>query len=180
MANKLGAAEPQTYKVEAVQQFQEAVQEAGDLFFVGYQGLSVAEITDLRKKLSVTEATLKVVKNTYSRLALKGAGKELPSEWLTGATAIVLCYGESSPVAKALVDFAKEMEIFELKGGYIDGETYDVKSVKSYSAMPTKDELIAKMMGSMNAPVTNTALLLNNIMSSLVRALDQVGKQKSE
>jgi large subunit ribosomal protein L10 len=122
----------------------------------------------------------RVVKNRLARIAADIAGLAVMKDHLKGPTAIM--FGPESQVdpAKMVVEFAKDNQAMEIKGGFLDGAFLDKSQVVVLSKVPSKDELIAKMMGSINSPLTGLAMVMNGVISGLARAIDAVAKQKAE
>lgn len=143
-----------------------------------YQGLDVASVTELRKALSKDEATLKVVKNRLAKIALKDTPCEELSQYFVGATAITVTEGDPVAPAKTLSDFAKTHEELKVKVGFLDGKLLTPEEVKMLATMPSKEELLAKLLGSMQAPATNLVSVLSQIPRQLVQVLSAVKDQK--
>lgn len=167
----------QPYKLEAVAELKELLESAKDYIFTNYRGLTVEQISDLRRKLREEDAEYKVVKNRFARIAFRQMDKPELGDNLIGPTAIALSKEEAGPVAKVLVKFRQETPV-ELKGGLIDGEVFDAEQIEAYSKLPTRDELIAKLMGTMQAPLQNLVSTLNAIPQKLVRTLQAVADKK--
>ena len=165
------------YKENAVKKFKDFVENAKDLIFVDYRGLTVAQITELRTKLLEEASKLTVVKNNYMNLALTQLGMPDVKDLLVGPTAIAFVTKDAGPVAKMLVEFAKESPL-ALKGGIIEGKRFDLEQITTLSKLPSRDELIAKMMGSLKAPASNMVLVLNGVITKLVRTLQAVADSK--
>ncbi|WP_028974538.1 50S ribosomal protein L10 [Spirochaeta cellobiosiphila] len=168
----------QPKKVEAVAALKESFGRVNDFFFTDYRGLTVEQITELRTKLRGLNAEYKVVKNNFAKIAFREMEGEDVDEYLVGPTAVALALDESGPVAKALLEFAEENPI-AVKGGLIAGGSYDHKQVEAYSKLPTRIELIQKLMGTMNAPAQNMVYVLNGVTTKLVRTLQAVADQKA-
>ncbi len=168
----------QPSKLEAVAALKEQFGEVTDFFFADYRGLTVAQITELRDNLRKLGAEFHVVKNNYAKIAFKQLEKEGVDGFLVGPTAIAIVREDAGPVAKALLKFAGESPV-EVKGGYVDGNVFDVKQVEQFSKLPTKLELIQMLMGTMQAPARNLACALNDVTTKLVRTLDAVREQKA-
>lgn len=164
-------------KKGAVNSLKELLQESSDFIFTNYRGLTVSQITELRDKLREEDATFRVVKNRFAKIALKDMEQPEVDDFLIGPTAIALPKKEAGPVAKILVEFGKENPV-EIKGGIINSRVFTEKEVEEFSKLPTRDELIAKLMGTMNAPVQNFVYTLNAIPQKLVRVLQAVADQK--
>ena len=165
-------------KEAAVSEIQEKMQQAQSVVFVDYRGLTVEEVTNLRCKMRDAGVEYKVIKNTMIQRAADKEGIEGLNSILEGPTAVA--FGMKDPVspAKILVDFAKDPKKTEIKGGVLDGKTIDVDGVKYLASLPSKEELLAKMMGSLNAPVTGLVMALSGVMRNLVCALNAIKEQK--
>ena len=165
-------------KEAAVSEIQEKMQQAQSVVFVDYRGLTVEEVTNLRCKMRDAGVEYKVIKNTMIQRAADKEGIEGLNSILEGPTAVA--FGMKDPVspAKILVDFAKDTKKTEIKGGVLDGKTIDVDGVKYLASLPSKEELLAKMMGSLNAPVTGLVMALSGVMRNLVCALNAIKEQK--
>jgi large subunit ribosomal protein L10 len=137
-------------------------------------------MTEFRRTCRAKSVECRVVKNRLARIAADNADMAVMKDHLTGPTAIM--FGAESQVdpAKLVVDFAKDNEAMEIKGGFLDGAYLDKSQVVALSMVPSKDELIAKMMGSINSPLTGLAMVMNGVVSGLARAIDAVAKQKAE
>ncbi|MBN1525317.1 MAG: 50S ribosomal protein L10 [Spirochaetales bacterium] len=167
------------YKENAVKKFKEFLEKSNDLIFVDYRGLTVAQITELRGKLREENAQLTVVKNNYMNIALNQMGMPDVADYLVGPTAIAFITKDAGPVAKALVEFAKETPL-SLKGGIVEGKRFGLGEVDALSKLPSRTELIARVMGSLNAPATNMVLVLTGVISKFVRTLKAVADSKKE
>jgi large subunit ribosomal protein L10 len=160
-----------------VKNLEDLFEESKDYIFTDYRGLTVAQISHLRTKLREENATFRVVKNRYAKIALKNLEMPQVDDMLIGPTAVALPKDESGSVAKVLVEFGKDAPV-EIKGGIIDGKVFDAKQMEAYSKLPTRDELIAKLMGTINAPLQHLAYAINGIPSKLVRTLKAVADKK--
>ncbi|MCF7928148.1 MAG: 50S ribosomal protein L10 [Spirochaetales bacterium] len=169
----------QQYKVDAINALKDRFGEVKDFIFTDYRGLSVDQITELRNKLREQNAEYRVVKNQFAKLAFHDMDFEGVDDFLVGPTALALSRDESGPVAKTIIEFGKETSI-EVKGGIIDGIIFDEKQVEEFSKLPTKDELIAKLMSAMNGPAQNMAMVLNGVVTKLARTLQAVADQKEQ
>jgi large subunit ribosomal protein L10 len=142
-----------------------------------YHGLSVSEISELRSKLKKQDCEFAVVKNRLSAIALKELGIEAPK--LTGPTAIVFENADTITPAKTVMDFAKDHAKLVVKAGYMDGNFVEADIVKAISALPSKEVLIGKMLGSMNAPISGFVNVLAANIRGLVTVLDAISKKQS-
>ncbi|MGN0148861.1 MAG: 50S ribosomal protein L10 [Clostridia bacterium] len=147
---------------------------------VDYRGLNVEEDTDLRNKLRAANVKYFVIKNTLLRLASKETGLEGLDEALHGPTAIAVSSEDAVAPAKVLADFAKGNEKLEIKAGFMDGAVMSLDEIKKLAATPNRETLIAKMMGSLNAPISNLARLLATIADGGEEIADLIAKKNAE
>ncbi len=169
----------QQYKIDAVSELKDGFEGIRSFLFADYRGLTVDQISELRGALREAGAEFHVVKNNYAKIAFKQMDHEDVAPYLVGPTAIAYCGDEAGPVAKAMLKLAKEMPL-ELKGGLLDGDVYDSKAVEAFSKLPTKNELIQMLMGTMQAPAQNMVYVLNGVTTKLVRTLAAVQEQKAQ
>lgn len=147
---------------------------------VDYRGLTVEEDTDLRNKLRAAGCKYFVIKNTLLNLAAKEIGLDGLDEALHGPTAIAVSSEDAVAPAKVLADFAKGNDKLELKSGFMDGAVMSLDEVKTLAATPNMETLIAKMMGSLNAPASNLVRLLNTIVEGGEEIPDLIAKKAAE
>ncbi len=164
-------------KVEAVAALKDEFKDIKDFIFTDYRGLTVEQITALRNELRKHNATYKVVKNRFAKIALKDLERPAADEYLVGPTAVALPSDDSGAVAKVLIEFAKNAPM-SIKGGILDNNVFDASQVEAFSKLPTKDELIASLMGTMKAPIQNVVYVLNAVPTKLVRTLQAVADSK--
>lgn len=167
----------QSHKVESVDSLKHAFEGVNDYIFTNYRGLTVAQITELRNRLRAENAVYKVIKNRFAKIALKDMDQPLVDEHLTGPTAVALARGESGTVAKILFEMSKELPL-EVKGGIINGNVFNAAQVEAFSKLPSRLELIAKLMGTMKAPIQNLVYTIDAVPTKLVRTLQAVADQK--
>jgi large subunit ribosomal protein L10 len=141
-------------------------------------GLSVAEMADLRDRLRPSGAEFRVAKNTLARIAARAAGREGLVPLLVGPTAITLVPGDPAAAAKTLSDFGRTSRKLALRGAYLDGEAIGPESVRQLATLPSREQLLTSLVGSMLSPVSGFANVLAQLPRSLVIALDQVRIQK--
>lgn len=159
--------------VEAKQQkvdlITEQLKNSVSTIIVDYRGLTVAQVTELRKQLREAGIEYKVYKNTLVRRAAEAAGIEGLEETLTGPNAIAFSNEEVVEQAKILADFAKENEALEIKAGVIEGQVVSAEEVNTIGSLPSKDGLVSMLLSVLQAPVRNFAY-----------AVKAVGEQKEE
>lgn len=147
---------------------------------VNNKGLNVSDVTDLRRKLREKSSSFKVVKNRLAKIALKGTPFEVLTDYLKNTTAVATSEVDLVGPAKVLTDFVKNNEKLELKIGILDGKVINIKDIQALANMPSKEELIAKMLGSLNAPATNLVNVLIQIPRQLVQVLAAVKDHKEK
>ena len=167
------------FKQEKIAHYKEQFEKAKVAVVADYRGLTVEEITELRRNLQNAEADLTVTKNTLCKVAAKGTNFEVISELMEGPTAIAFGFGDEVASAKILAKFIKENKKGEILGAVLEGKVLSADEAKKLASMPSKEELYAKMLGSINSPSSGLVYSVNGVMSALVRAIDAVRAQKS-
>lgn len=166
-------------KKAQVAEVAEALKNAATGVLVDYRGLTVEEDTKLRNDLRAAGVKYFVVKNTLLRLAANQVGLEELDSMLHGPTALALSEDPVAP-AKILFDFAKGNEKVEIKTGFMDGKVMSMDELTTLAKTPSKDTLIAKIMGSLNAPASNLVRLLNTIVEGGEEIADLIAKKNGE
>ena len=154
-------------KEAKVQEIREKLEKAEAIILANYQGLTVEEDTELRKKFRESGVDYKIYKNTLVKLALKELGVEGLDECLKGPVSMAIGYEDPTAPARILNDFAKEHKALELKAGYVQKQVYDTEKVKELAAIPPKEVLVAKLLGSLNAPMANFAYVVKAIADKM-------------
>ena len=150
-------------KQPVVQEITDLLNGAATAVVVDYRGLTVEQDTRLRKALREADVTYKVYKNTMIRLATKGTEFEALDPDLEGPTALAVSKDDATAAARVLFNFAKTADKLELKAGIVEGVYYDTDGIKAIAAIPSKEELLGRLLGSMQSPITNFARVLNQI-----------------
>ena len=150
-------------KQPIVQEISEQIAGAQSIVLVDHRGLTVAEDTKLRKELREAGVSYKVYKNTLMNFAFKGTEFEALTECMKGPSAIAVSKEDATAPARILVNFAKSAPKLELKAGIVEGQMYDVDGLKEVAAVPAREVLISKLLGSMQSPIANLARVLNQI-----------------
>lgn len=159
-------------KSQEISSLSEKFGRAKAAFLVDFKGMSVEQVTSLRKKLVPVEAEMKVVRNTLAVRALIDHPKtEVLKDSFVGNNAIVFAFGEAPASAKALADFAKEVELLQLKVGYMDGQKLSSDGIKALANLPSKDVLRAQFLGLLQQPMAKFVGTLNAVPSGFVRVL---------
>lgn len=167
------------FKQDKIEAIKEKVKDAKVAVVTEYRGLSVEEITNLRRELQKENGDYMVTKNTLAKIAVKGTEFEVLGEVFKGPIAIAFGYEDQAAPAKILAKFIKEKKKGEIIAAAIEGQLLNADQAKALATIPSREELYAKMLGCINSPATGIAGAVNAVMSSLVRAVDAVAKQKS-
>ncbi len=166
-------------KKEIVTDLKEALSEAQLGFVINYEGLSVAEITDLRNRLRPSGASCKITKNTLMNIAIDGDEDWQPmAEFLNDATAFLFTGEEIGAAVKAYKGFQKDTKKTELRGGVMEGRALSKEQVEALGDLPTKDELYAQIAGSINALATKLAVGVKEVPSGLARVIKAVSEKE--
>jgi large subunit ribosomal protein L10 len=150
-------------KKPIIEEIQSSIKDAKSVVVVDYRGLTVEQDTRLRKTLRENNITYKVYKNTMINFAIQGTEFEGLAPYLEGPTAIAISTEDATAPARAICKFAKEAPKLEVKAGIVEGTAYDAKGIAQIASVPSKEELLAKLLGSMKSPISNLARVLNQI-----------------
>ncbi|MBA5851776.1 50S ribosomal protein L10 [Clostridium sp. cel8] len=150
-------------KEDKVKEIKEKMEKSKAIVFSKYQGLTVEEDTELRKNLREADVEYKVYKNTLSKIAARELGYNDAEQILNGPISIAFSYEDVTAPARVINEYAKDHKVLELKGGIIDGEFYDEAKIKQFAKIPPREVLIAKLLGSFKAPISNFVYLLDAI-----------------
>lgn len=165
-------------KAAKVAELKELLTNSKCAILVDFCGLTVAQDTVLRRKMREAGVNYSVVKNTLLRIAAEEAGIEGLKPVLEHNTAIAVAPEDPVAVAKIICEFAKENKALKVKIGVLDGKVISAEEIKALAALPPKEVLIAKMLGSMNAPISGFVNVLQGTIRNVVYALEAVRKQK--
>ena len=150
-------------KAPVVAEIAEAVKDAQSVVLVDYRGLTVDQDTALRKQLRAAGVTYKVYKNTMMNFAFKGTDFEALAPYLEGPSAVAISTTDATAPARILCKFAKEAPKLEVKCGVVEGTYYDATGIAAIASIPSRDELLAKFLGSIQSPITNFARVIKQI-----------------
>ncbi len=150
-------------KQPIVQAIADDVKDAASVVLVDYRGLTVAQDTELRKQLREAGIVYKVCKNTMMRRAFEGTDFAALDDHLEGPSAIAISKDDATAPARILCRFAKDAKALELKAGVVEGTVYDSAALNELSKIPSREELLSKLLGSLQSPITNLARVLNQI-----------------
>ncbi len=141
----------------------EDVKDAASVVLVDYRGLTVAQDTELRNQLRAAGIIYKVCKNTMMKRAFEGTEFEGLSEYLEGPSAMAVSKDDATAAARIICKFAKTADKLEVKAGVVEGKVYDMAGVQALSAIPSREELLSKLLGSIQSPIANFARVIKQI-----------------
>jgi large subunit ribosomal protein L10 len=165
-------------KVAMIATLKETMANAKGAVLTDYRGIKVAQDTKLRRKMREAGVQYSVIKNNMASIAAKEAGIEGLDDYLKGPLAMVSSDKDPVAAAKLISEFIKENRIMEIKGGLVEGKVIDAEGVKSLANLPSREVLLARLLGSMQSPITGFVTVLQGNIRNLVYALDAVRQQK--
>ena len=171
---------PTAQKTSRVQELEKQARESKGLIITSFKALKTVEFNEMRAKLRPLKGEYRVVKNSLTRIALKSAGLGELAEKLEGPTAIVIELGDAIATTKAVFEFAKTHENLKINGGFFDGKVVTDKELKAIAYLPSREVLLAKLLGTLQAPMVNLVSVLQAPMRDLVGVLDQIAKKAPE
>ena len=168
-----------TTKEEILGGYEEAMASAEHAFVIGFKGITVNQVNDLRNKVRKSGGQYVVIKNTLARRAVSGKPLEQVKEHFTGPTAVAYSLEDPVALAKVLTDFAKDAPVIEFKGGLVEGRPIAASQVKEIASLPGRQELLAKLLFLMQSPIQRfVRVLAASGPQRLAIVLDQVAKKK--
>lgn len=169
---------PKSKKEKELNVLKKDLAEATNMIVAQFKGITVAQDTELREKVRATNSKYRVVKNTLARIAAKGTPAEGLSKSLDGSTSIA--YNNADPVAlaKALVEYAKANPVFVFKAGMVEGRVVNLADLNTLASLPSKEELIVKVLFLINAPAQGLATAVNGVARNLAVVVQQAVEQK--
>ncbi len=168
-----------TQKQQQIEALKEALLPAQGLFVMDFTGLSVAEVTELRRKVKEAEAGYVVVKNTLAKIALRGSAQQALEGMITGPSAVAYTTADAVRLAKALAEFAKGHEKLKFRGGMVEGAVVDAEGAKAIAALPSKPELVARLLFLLQSPMRRLVTALSWPTRSLAVTVKQIADAKS-
>ena len=167
---------PKAKNINSVKDISQKVEKSNSITFVEYRNLSSNALNELRRRVAEVSGEILVAKNTLMRIAL---GDRKPQETdLQGQTAVLFSFEDSVAPIKAVFEFAKKFQALKIRGAFIDGAYFDANKIAEISNLPTKAELISKILGGFRSPIVGFANVLNGTRSKFVYALSAVVKAR--
>lgn len=167
-----------TQKKQDLEMLQEDFQRSVNAVLVGFQGIKVADDERLRRELRQANLTYRVVKNTLAIRASEGTPMAQLKDNFTGATAVALSPDDPVTLAKVVSKWAKDSPVFKVKAGIVEGKVINVSDVEALATMPSKEELISKIMFLINSSAQRLAVVTAGVARNLTIVIDQVRAQK--
>jgi large subunit ribosomal protein L10 len=167
-------------KIETIAHYEDGLAAAPHAFLVSFKGITVPQVTELRDKIRESGGKYEVVKNSLALRAVEGKGLDHFKEHFVGPTAVAYIEDDPVALAKALTDFRKETPVIEFKGGVLDGQPVEAAELENIASLPSREELIAKLLFLLQSPITNFVRTLNAIPRGFVVVLDQIAQNKGE
>jgi len=169
---------PKGKKKEELDDLKKDLADAKNLFVAQFQGMTVAQDTELRIKIRDTKSKYRVVKNTLAKKAAEGTSAEGVTKAFDGSTSIAYNANDPVSLAKALTAYAKINPLFVFKAGIVEGRVINLADISNIAAMPSKEELIAKLLFLINAPAQRLAVAMNGVARNLAVVMKQAVEQK--
>ena len=167
------------FKNDKVALIKEKIDKAQVAIVTNFNGLTVEEITKVRRALQKEDGDYMVTKNTLAKIAIKDTPYEVLADVLSGPVAIAFGFKDQVTPAKALSTFIKETKKGEIIAAALDGKFLNANEAKALAELPTKEEIYAKMLGSINSPASGLVYSVNGVMAALTRAVAAVRDQKT-
>jgi large subunit ribosomal protein L10 len=171
---------PRPDKVAVIDEVSQRLTDATATVLTEYRGLSVDDLAELRAKLRENDASYRVVKNTLTRLAARDAGFDIPDDVLVGPTAITFCAGDPVAAAKVLRTFSRQHPELVIKGGVLDGRVLDAAETTRLADLESREELLARLAGTMQAIIAQPARLAQANLSKLARLFAALQDKKAD
>lgn len=165
-------------KAQAISELEAAIGNARNAFLIDFKGVTVPQVTELRKQVRATGSKYLVVKNTLALIALKDSPMIGMKDRFSGPTAVAYNSTDAVKLAKALTRFAKDVPAMQFKGAMLDGQVVPAEQIQTIASLPSREELISKLLFVMQSPVRGLVTVLQGNIRNLAVVLNQVAKQK--
>jgi large subunit ribosomal protein L10 len=167
-------------KERIVKEYTDRLKEASSFFITDFSGLTNKQLEELRAKLRETSTKYMIVKNSLCRIALKDVKIKDMDSMIDGACGLGLANGDPVSISKIFVDFSKKNDNLQLKGGYIDGELLNEQDIKELAQLPSREELLARLVMAINAPISGFVGVCSGMLKKLLYALNDIVNKKQE
>ena len=166
-------------KAQLVSEFSEGIGKASNAFLISFKGITVPQVTELRKQVRETGSDYVVVKNTLALIAVGDSPLTKLKDQFTGETAVAYNSTDAVALAKVLTKFAKDVPTVTFKGAMLGGQIVPAGEIQNIANLPSREELLAKLLYLMQHPIRGLAVVLNGTIRNVAVVLDQIAKQKS-
>jgi len=170
---------PTATKEALVGEIKERFDASEAVIMIDYRGLTVKQMQKLRNNVREVGGEIKIYKNSLTEIAVRELALPSMDAYLEGPTAFVFIAEDPVAPAKALTAFAKENQALELKGGFVQNQVVDAAGVKAIATLPSREELLAKLLGTMLNPLTSTVRVLSGPARAFVTVVDAIAKEKA-
>jgi len=167
-------------KQRTAEALKNAMSSAKSVVFVDFRGVTVADDTKLRRACRDANVQYKVAKNTLVSRAIDSLGWESPGPMLEGPTALAMSEVDPTVAARTVAGMMKDVPALKIKGGILDGEILNIDRVMFLASLPPKDQLLAKVAGTMQSPLTGFAVVLNGTLAAFARAVEALRVKREE
>lgn len=165
-------------KAQVISEFAEGIGQATNAFIIEFKGITVPQVTELRKQVRETGSTYLVVKNTLALIAVKDSPLTRLKEQFSGPTAVAYNTTDAVPLAKALTKFAKDVPAVHFKGAMLDGQIVPASEIQNIATLPSRENLVAKLLFVMQQPIRGLVTVLSANIRNLAVVIDQIAKQR--
>jgi large subunit ribosomal protein L10 len=165
-------------KTQAISEFTEGIGQATNAFLIDFKGITVPQVTELRKQVRETGSDYVVVKNTLALIAVKDSPLVALKEQFSGMTAVAYNRTDAVALAKALTKFAKDVPTVQFKGALLNGQIVPAAEIQNIANLPSREELVSKLLFLMQSPIRGLVTVLQANIRNLAVVIDQIAKQK--
>jgi large subunit ribosomal protein L10 len=165
-------------KASAISELGEGIGQATNAFVIAFKGITVPQVTELRRQVRDTDSTYIVVKNTLALIAVKDSPLIALKDQFSGPTAVAFNRTDAVALAKALTKFAKDVPAITFKGAMLNGQIVGADQIQAIANLPSRNELISKLLFLMQAPIRSLAIVLNANIRNIAVVLSEIAKQR--
>ena len=171
---------PNKKNIETVAALKESMGSCAGLVFFDYRGVTVSQLTDLRRELAKTSSSMKICKNSLVDIALKDLGREVKDEMFINPTAVIFAKEDMPSAAKVISEAAKKNDKIKIKGGYMGEDLLDPANVQVVANIPPREVLLSHLVTALESPISSFANSLQSVISELAYVLDSVEEEKKK
>ena len=165
-------------KAQAISELEAAIGKATNAFLIDFKGITVPQVTELRKQVRETSSGYVVVKNTLALIAVKDSPLKTLEKQFSGMTAVAFNRTDAVALAKALTKFAKDVPTVQFKGAMLNGQIVPATQIQNIASLPSREELVSKLLYLLQSPIRGLAIVLNANIRNIAVVIDQIAKQK--